>query len=138
MKRIMIAMLFLLCLSPYAELRDPFWPLGFQPSAEETPGIPQNQTPAHAPVRVLSQAEVEKLAREEAERIRNTLERRGTMEIAGNIYAYVQERWVTIGDTITVAVDGQEYRLLITRLTRNDIDLEPHRITPTTNPGTKP
>jgi len=133
----------LLCLSCgiliHAGPRDPFWPFGFQPANHDPHPVAQPAALPEEPVRVLTRAEIEARLREESENIRARVKRTGTLTMAGNIYAYVQERWVKIGDSISVTVGGQEYRLLITRLSTNDILLEPHRIPSTTiNPGTRP
>jgi len=139
MKPVLCLLLLFCGLMVHAGKRDPFWPFDFQPGHEDPPPVLKPVPRPEETVQALTQAEIEKLAREESERIRDSLERRGTMNMAGNIYAYVQGRWVTIGDTITVTVGGQDYRLLISRLTTNDIVLEPHRIPPTSpNPGNRP
>lgn len=115
-------------------LRDPFWPLGFNPGHSASPGPPEAAEPA--PV-VLSDEELRELAREEARNIQASLETQGIVSMRGRIYAFIQGRWVTVGDTFNTQVLGREYRLRITRLTATDIELEPFRI-PTQYPGTQP
>jgi len=107
--------------------RDPFWPIGYQSggglTAQQVEKIDQepNQT------RQLSDEELRELARKEAERIRQTLDRKGTAIMGDRIYAHVQGKWVTQGETIDVEVMGNTYRLKITKLTSDNIELEAHR-----------
>jgi hypothetical protein len=138
--RYLLCLLCLICrLLIHAGQPDPFWPFGFQPANHDPHPVAQPAVLPDEPVRALTREEIEARLREESENIRARVKRTGTLTMAGNIYAYVQERWVTIGDSVSVTVGGQEYRLLITRLTTNDILLEPHRIPSTTiNPGTRP
>lgn len=110
-------------------LRDPFWPLGYTPGqdAPETAAPEVDQPAAPEPV-VLSDEELRELAREEARNIQASLETQGIAVMGGRIYGYIQGRWVTVGDSFTITVMGREYRLLITRLTATEIELEPFRI----------
>jgi hypothetical protein len=107
------------------EYRDPFWPLGYYGKA-----APPGATPQPTPIltRVLTDEELRALALEEAERIRKSLERGGTMKAGGRIFAYIQKQWVTIGDSFQVEVHGNKYRLEISELTEDNIGLTPHRI----------
>jgi hypothetical protein len=75
----------------------------------------------------LSDDQLRELARKESERIRQTLDRKGTAIMGNRIYAYVQGKWVTEGETIDVEVTGNTYRLKITKLTSDNIELEAHR-----------
>ena len=79
------------------------------------------------PSRELTDEELRELARKESERIRQTLNRKATMIAGDKIYAYVQNKWVTTGDVITVQVLGNSYRLEILNLTTDNIELEAHR-----------
>lgn len=107
--------------------RDPFWPIGYTGGVQETAPVAEPLVQAPKVGRELSEDELRELARKESERIRQSLERRGTM-IAGNkIYAYVGEKWVTTGDMISVEVEGNLYRLEILNLTSDNIELEAHR-----------
>lgn len=133
-------LLLLQCLPALAEdtapLRDPFWPIGYQPAGDPVPETPATEAdPDPEAPRTLTDDELRALARDEAERIRESLVRRGTMTAGDRIYAHIQGRWVTVGDSFTVDVGGRQYRLLITRLTSNNIELEPHRV-PLTTPNT--
>ncbi|WFB36917.1 hypothetical protein P3T73_03965 [Kiritimatiellota bacterium B12222] len=112
--------------------RDPFWPIGYN---GKTPEVVVEE-PVYVPevVRELTDAELVELARKEAEKIREKLVRKGTMKANGKIYAYVQNKWYTIGDTIEVTALGNTYRLEIKTLTSDNIELEAHRtVTPTQN-----
>ena len=80
------------------------------------------------PSRELTDEELRELARKESERIRQTLNRKATMIAGDKIYAYVQNKWVTTGDVITVQVLGNSYRLEILNLTTDNIELEAHRV----------
>lgn len=106
--------------------RDPFWPIGYQPGSEEAVAQPVDPRPAPKG-RVLTDEELRELARKEAERIRQSLVRKGTMIAGDNIYAYVQNQWLTVGDVLTVEVEGRNYRLEIKDLTTDNIELEAHR-----------
>jgi len=117
-------------IAPYSAWgRDPFWPIGYNGKKQppEKKEVVTEVVEAPPKERVLTAAEMRELARMEAERIRQELDRRGTMEAAGKIYAYVEEKWVTIGDVIIVEVLGNKYRLQITNLTKDNIELEAHR-----------
>ncbi|MGA0332662.1 MAG: hypothetical protein ACO3N7_00325 [Kiritimatiellia bacterium] len=111
----------------WAQGRDPFWPIGYTGGVRETVPVVEPQVQAPKVGRELSDDELRELARKESERIRQSLERKGTM-IAGNkIYAYVGEKWVTTGDMLSVQVEGNLYRLEILSLTSDNIELEAHR-----------
>jgi hypothetical protein len=109
--------------------RDPFWPIGYQGGGEvavvQTAVKPAQRTAE--PSRELTDEELRELARKESERIRQTLNRKATMIAGDKIYAYVQNKWVTTGDVITVQVLGNSYRLEILNLTTDNIELEAHR-----------
>lgn len=110
--------------------RDPFWPIGYHEGEEAETVAPtpaQPVAPMPAETRELSEEELRELARMEAERIRQTLNRKATMIAGDKIYAYVQNKWVTTGDVITVQVRGNSYRLEILNLTSDNIELEAHR-----------
>lgn len=136
MKRLVAGVLMLWCgavlcaQEQEAGVRDPFWPLGYVPGQNRA-AAPEAGKPAPEPepeVVVLSDAELRELAREEARNIQASLQTQGIAVMGGRIYGYIQGRWVTEGDSFTVNVLGREYRLLITRLTADEIDLEPFRI----------
>jgi hypothetical protein len=110
--------------------RDPFWPIGYspaEPAIRETPPpvekVPEPATPT------LTDEALRQLALDEAERIRENLAKKGTMITGDRIYAYVNDKWVTIGDTLTVEVRGNSYQLEILNLTSNNIELEAHPTT---------
>jgi hypothetical protein len=120
--------------------RDPFWPIGYDGKKEpvKEAAVETRKVEPEAPrERVLSDDELRELARKESERIRQTLDRKGTMIAGGRIYAYVQEKWVTTGDVITVEVLGNSYRLEILNLTTDNIELEAHRAAGSLQPQTK-
>lgn len=111
------------------EIRDPFWPIGFSPRAAEPPSnAPQAAAPEAPAVPVLTDEELRQLALEEARNIQASLETQGIAVMGGRVYGFIQGRWVTAGDSFTTTVLGREYRLLITRLTATEIELEPFRI----------
>ncbi|MDF3130427.1 hypothetical protein P0Y35_14565 [Kiritimatiellaeota bacterium B1221] len=107
--------------------RDPFWPIGYEPGAESEVEAEPTATPAPKQGKELSAEELRQLALAEAEKIRQSLVRKGTMIARGKVYGYVQDKWVTAGDTIPVEVEGRSYLLEIKSLTSDNIELEPHR-----------
>ena len=108
--------------------RDPFWPIGYNGGGEvSAPMAPQETARQPTVTRELTDEELRDLARKEAERIRQTLNRKATMIAGDKIYAYVQNKWVTTGDVLTVEVLGNSYRLEILNLTSDNIELEAHR-----------
>ena len=106
-------------------LRDPFWPIGFTPGQSDSP---ETAPATQAEPVTLTDEQLRELAREEARNIQASLENQGIASMGGRIYGYIQGRWVTVGDSFTLQVLGREYRLLITRLTATEIELEPFRI----------
>ena len=109
--------------------RDPFWPIGFTPGQNTPPEADTPEAPPPEPVAVvLSDEELRELAREEARNIQASLETQGIAVMGGRVYGFIEGRWVTVGDSFTKNVLGREYRLLITRLTATEIELEPFRI----------
>lgn len=113
--------------------RDPFWPIDYHPEKAVTQGTPDApETPHTVPnapqteTTPLTDDELRQLALDESERIRQTLRRQATMTTGNRIYAYVQNKWVTAGDTLTVEVQGNTYRLEILHLTSDNIELEAH------------
>lgn len=128
-------------LAVHAE-RDPFWPIGFHPrDLEPTPTPPPNNTepvPTPEVVRKLTDAELEKLAQEEARRISESFQRRATMQTGGKIFVYVDGKnivvrnnnpWLSQGDHFFIEIHGQRYRMDVVRLTKTRIQLEPNRVT---------
>lgn len=109
------------------QARDPFWPIGYQGSGTAPVERMTPSQPAAEPSRELTDEELRDLALKESERIRQTLNRKATMIAGDKIYAYVQNKWVTTGDVITVQVLGNSYRLEILNLTTDNIELEAHR-----------
>ncbi len=111
--------------------RDPFWPIGWDPSQEvvEVEPTPSAPTPTPTPeVRELTDEELRQLAKEEAERIRSTLTRDATMIANGKVFAFIGGNWVSKGDNFEVEVMGRTYRLEILSLSAEDIQLEAHRM----------
>lgn len=110
--------------------RDPFWPIGYDPAKAAVRDIPEvtssdvKEVKPEAPP--LTEDELRQLALDESERIRQTLRRQATMTAGDRIFAYVQNKWVAAGDTLTVEVDGNTYRLEIITLTSDNIELEAH------------
>jgi len=127
-----LTVLCLLSVFQDALARDPFWPIGYYGGIQDVEEVEVEQVvqPVEKPEkkgRELTDEQLRELARRESERIRQTLVRKGTM-IAGNkIYAYVQNKWLTVGDVLTVEVEGNSYRLEILNLTSDNIELEAHR-----------
>ncbi len=107
--------------------RDPFWPIGYEPGAVTEVEVVPTAAPAPPQGKELTPAELRELALKEAEKIRQSLVRKGTMIARGKVYGYVQDKWVTAGDTIPVEVEGRNYLLEIKSLTSDNIELEPHR-----------
>lgn len=108
--------------------RDPFWPIGYN-GPDKPVEIRPTPTPTPPPItRELTDEELRELARQEAEKIRQSLVRKGTMKTGNKIYAYVQTKWVSKGDNFFVEVLGRKYRLEIIQLTEDNIQLEPHRV----------
>ncbi len=111
--------------------RDPFWPIGYQPNGTVVARPSTGVSEAPLPQRVLTPEEMEKLAEQESLRIQQSLRQQGGRAIVrfGNqVKALINGELVGVGDTLSVDVGGQHYRLRITRLTFDEIKLEPFRI----------
>lgn len=126
MKLLLLIPVFLLSSLVFAQ-RDPFWPIGY--TGSETPAPPEAEPEEPAPVqtRELTDAELKRLAEEEAVKIKQILDRKATAVFGGNVHALVNGKWVKVGDSITVTTLGNTYRLEIIALTTDNIALEPHR-----------
>ncbi|MCC5850747.1 MAG: hypothetical protein JJU29_21880 [Verrucomicrobia bacterium] len=124
---------------PATVRRDPFWPIGYVPKSDHEPvQAPVEEPEETLAAPALTEEELRALARAEAERIRQTLERdrTATARMGTRIETLIHGRWVGVGDSFSVEVDGRQYRLLITKLTTDNIELEPHRVPRITpNPG---
>jgi hypothetical protein len=122
--------------------RDPFWPIGYSPSAEEpSPQVaetPPPPAPTPEAVRELTDEELKELARQESERITQSFKERSTNAVAtmgGKTYAHVgsdmlvsKKKWVSEGDFFIIKIAGQSYRMDVVKLTRTSIELEPRRL----------
>jgi len=129
MKRPPLILAFLPILTVFSD-RDPFWPIGYSPEGLAPP--PQEkpeaaETPQPQAARQLTDEELNKLAEQEAAKIKEILDRKATAVFGGKVHALVNGEWVSVGDSITVKVLGNSYRLEILKLTPNNIELEPHR-----------
>jgi hypothetical protein len=116
--------------------RDPFWPIGYTPGAPSL--APTNPTtPVEQATAALTPKQLQELAEKEAQEIRQTLKkqgRQGTAFFNNRFSAYYQGRWVSVGDSITVDVNGTKYRLEILQLTHDNIELEAHRMAESPQP----
>ena len=98
--------------------RDPFWPVGWYPTAQ---GI---ATPLR---RGLTEAELLALAEAEQNRLKRMLAINGIMSKGGKNIAIISGNMVTEGDILEINVGGNIYKLLIKSLTPDNIRLEPVR-----------
>ena len=113
-----------------AESRDPFWPIGYTRDSAPRIENPGEEAAPAQPTRVLTDEELRKLAEQEANKIKEILDRKATAVFGGRVHALVNGRWVTRGDSLTVETLGNTYRLEILTLTTDNIELEPHRSRP--------
>jgi hypothetical protein len=125
-----------------AQIRDPFWPIGknpTQPTPAPTPEFdptdPEAEDSASEP-RELDDEELRERTQVLADQISKSFTRRATMVTNGKIYAHVGKKnivsknpWVTEGDHFIIELLGNRYRMEVVKLTRNHIELEPHRVT---------
>jgi len=127
-----------LCLALCASIqaaRDPFWPIEYEPGQAVKPEDKTQDPPENPQTRALTDEEMRQLAREEQERIRNVIQSQGHMVAGDRIYVYLQNEWLTTGDSFIVEVRGKRYRLEITSLTKdNTITLKTHRATESPKP----
>jgi hypothetical protein len=107
--------------------RDPFWPIGYTGVQKTEPPEEIPKTPAPEPIRVLTDEELNRLAVEQEAKIKESLDRKATMVSNGKVHAFVNGSWVSVGDSLTIRVLGNTYRLEILTLTTDNIKLEPHR-----------
>jgi hypothetical protein len=118
---------------PLAAERDPFWPIDYQPRTNRpspSPVLDATQKPTEiVRPRALTDEELRELERQESMRIQQTLKRQGTMISDKGILVNLEGRWVGIGDTLTLEVGGNSYRLEILKLTADNIELKARRIT---------
>lgn len=115
--------LMITALSAFSE-RDPFWPIGYKPASAEPQATEEPEAPA---TRELTDEELRRLAEQEAEKIKEILDRKATAVFGGKVHALINGTWVSQGDSLTVEVLGNSYRLHITTLTSENIELQPHR-----------
>ena len=133
-----------LCVSR-AQIRDPFWPIGENPTVPTPTPVPDidpsDAEPQPAEPRELTDEELREQARQLSQRISDTFTRskKAVMVANGNIYAHVGKKhlvssnpWVTQGDEFVIELQGIRYRMKVVTLTRNHIELEPHRVSATT------
>jgi hypothetical protein len=107
--------------------RDPFWPLDYNASPSRPEVQEEPEDPNTPPPRELTDAELRALARQEAEKIKESLDRKATAVFGGKVHALVNGNWVSQGDSLTVRALGNTYRLQIMTLTPDNIELQPHR-----------
>jgi len=125
-----LVLIFCACTIRGEQGRDPFWPIGYTPESSRPAPQVETETEDAEPapvVRELTDEELRELARTEADRIRQTLRHQATMTTGNRIFALLEGKWVTVGDTLDVEVHGNTYRLEILQLTADNIELEAHR-----------
>ena len=108
--------------------RDPFWPVGYhgkhaknvRPSATATP-LPKGMTWEQKLA----------IARQEAAKLTEHLVKqgtKGTLRMGNRLHIIIGKNFYAQGDSIKIDRNGTEYRLVITTLTEDNIQLEPARI----------
>lgn len=127
------------------EVRDPFWPIGENPSKPEATPVPPppevpEEEPEEAP-RPLTDDELRREAQKLADEITKSFTRRATGYMNGRIVAYLQSEkivssspWVSKGDIFEIELRGQRYRMKVVTLTTNHIELAPQRLSATSAP----
>jgi len=123
-----------------AQFRDPFWPIGENPTPQQATPDPKEEPeePEENAPRELTDEELREQARQLAEEISQSFTRKATMVTNNRIYAHVgtenivsKNPWVTQGDHFVVEILGNRYRMKVVKLTRNQIELEPYRVSAT-------
>lgn len=104
--------------------RDPFWPADYHGNNPVPVATP---TPTPLP-RGLTWEEKLAIAREEARKLQENIDAKGTITMRGRVHIFINDKFYTKGDSVIVERDGRKYRLVITELTEDNIQLEPFRI----------
>jgi len=107
--------------------RDPFWPIGYKPAQDKPEKVVEKEAEKPKAPRELTDEELRLLAEQEAQKIKEILDRDGTAVFGGKVHALINGNWVSKGDTLTIEALGNTYRLQIITLTTNNIDLKPQR-----------
>jgi hypothetical protein len=126
MRRLTLFLLLITALSAFSE-RDPFWPIGYTPASSRPEPDEETPDPDAPETRELTDEELRRLAEQEAEKIKEILDRKATAVFGGKVHALINGNWVSQGDSLTVEVLGNSYRLQIITLTTENIELQPHR-----------
>lgn len=98
------------------ELRDPFWPVGYQ-SAEEAPENEKEETPLN----------FDNLTPKEQALIRAHMNVSGILKQGGSFFAFINGQVVKKGDVVPLSVGETKYRFRINDISDNTINLEPVR-----------
>jgi hypothetical protein len=118
MNRIIRLLAGLFCLTVLAE-RDPFWPIDYVPSdgtPTPVPEAPDAPPPGLSPEELRAQKERE---------IKEALNRKATVIKDGKVFALVNGKLVSQGDTLPVRSNKQTFLLRVKVLTEDNIVLEP-------------
>ena len=110
----------LLCVSSLTgaaeQLRDPFLPVGFKPTAKgAAPNTPKDTL------------NFDNLTPEEQSLIRAHMSVSGILRQAGSFTAFINGVVVKDGDTFPLNIKGQQYKFRIKEISENKINLEPVR-----------
>lgn len=112
-------------------LRDPFWPVGYSPKAEEEEAMVEEE-PEPSPFNF------DNLTPEEQALIRKNLTVSGVLKQGSSYFAFVNNEVVRAGDILPLRVGTLDYRFKVLSITQNNINLEPIRTKknqPQTNPS---
>ena len=102
--------------------RDPFWPVGYEPSGRS------NSSSGGAEPQGQPLLDLSRLSPEEQAIIKSNMRVGGILEQGASRVAYINNDVVREGDKVSMHVRGQEYRFLIRSLQPQNIVLEPVRI----------
>lgn len=125
-------------------LRDPFWPIGEDPTVVEvTPEPTPEEEPEveEEPSGELTDEELRREAQKLADEITESISSKGIGEINGEIVVYLtsdkivsRSSWVSEGEHFLIELNGQRYQMDVVKLTRNHIELAPKRLSATSSP----
>ena len=131
--------LLLAAVSRAEDLRDPFWPIGETPvtsAATPEPTPKAAEAPSEPPPpRELTDEELRLAARKLSADLTKSFTRSATAIVNGKIKAHIESDnivsknpWISEGEFFMIELQGQRYQMEVVTLTRNHIELVPHRV----------